>query len=70
MFEENDIVQIIDEAHPWYPALLVVDEVKSWGVQAYCHVPQSNIENETAQAYNRLKNEQIVKVGHAEVVNA
>jgi len=70
MFEENDIIQIVDANHPWYPSLLVVDKVKSWGVQAYCYVPQSNSENQTSQAYNRLNNNQIVKVGHAEIVNA
>lgn len=34
------IIQITDETHHWYPALLIVDEVKSWGVQAYAIVPE------------------------------
>ena len=70
MFEEQDIVQIVDEKHPWYPALLIVSEVKTWGVQAYCLIPQSNVENQTVQAYNRIKNEQVAKVGKAVVVSA
>lgn len=70
MFEEHDIVQIVDEKHPWYPSLLIVSEVKTWGVQAYCLIPQSNGENQTVQAYNRLKNEQVEKVGEAIVVSA
>lgn len=68
MFKENDIVQIIDATHPWYPALMIVEEVKVWGVQAYCLIPQSNSEHNLACMYNRLTNNQIMKVGHAEVV--
>lgn len=70
MFGEHDIVQIVDEKHPWYPSLLIVSEVKIWGVQVYCLIPQSNAENQTVQAYNRLKNEQVKKVGEAIVVSA
>lgn len=69
MFEKNDIVQIIDSLHPWYPALLVVDEVKPWGVQAYCLVPESNSSNMVSQAFNRLKTEQVEKVGHSVIIS-
>ena len=34
MIEPGDIIQITDDANPWFPCLLVVSEVKSWGVQA------------------------------------
>lgn len=27
---EGDIVQITDTSHHWFPALLVVDEVRAW----------------------------------------
>lgn len=70
MFEEHDIVQIIEEKHPWYPALLIVSEVKSWGVMAYCLMPQSNAVNQTVQAFIRIPNEQVQKVGEAVVVKA
>lgn len=67
-YTKNDIVQIIDDAHPWYPALLIVDEVKTWGVQAYCHIPTANDSNNTQQAFTRLNNEQIERVGIAAIV--
>ena len=62
--QQGDIVQIIDETHPWVPALLVVDEVKSWGVQAYVIVPQKNDGSEQCgQYFNRLTSDKIKKVG-------
>ena len=64
MFQENDIVQIIDEDHHWFPCLVIVSEPKPWGVQGYVHVPQDNMGN-VSQAYIRLKNEQVEKVGFA-----
>jgi hypothetical protein len=64
----GDIVQIVDEKHPWYPCLLIVSEVKSWGVQACTLIPKSNDSSEgPGEAYNRLPFEQIAIVGHAEV---
>lgn len=64
----GDIVQITDEEHPWYPALLIVDEVKSWGVQAACLMPQSNgSPSECGQAFNRLRFAEIEIVGAARV---
>ena len=68
--EEHDIVQIVDEKHPWYPSLLIVSEVKSWGVMAYCLMPQSNAVNQTVQAFIRVKNNEVQKVGEAVVVKA
>jgi hypothetical protein len=63
--EPGDIVQITDIKHPWFPSLLIVSEEKGWGVQAVCFIPQSNKINEVGHAYNRLKHEQIIKVGRA-----
>lgn len=64
----GDIIQITHESHSWYPCLLIVDEVKEWGVQAYVIVPNSNDGTEPAgRAYNRIKNEDFVKVGTAEI---
>ena len=65
----GDIVQITDPSHPWYPALLIVDEVKSWGVQAFALIPKSNNGSEpVALAYNRLKFEAIETVGRAVIL--
>jgi len=69
--EKGDIVQITDQAHAWFPCLLIVDEVKSWGVQAGCLCPQSNDAHQMpATAYNQLKWEQIERVGKAAFVAA
>lgn len=69
--EPGDIVQITDESHPWFPCLLVVDEVKSWGVQAYVTIPKSNNNTELpGQAYNRLPFKKIKKVGAAVITLA
>jgi len=67
MLEVNDIIQIVDKNHPWYSCLLIVDEVKSWGVQAFCIIPESNIERRNSFAFNRLNNGQIVKVGNSSI---
>ena len=67
MFEKDDVIQIVDKTHPWFPSLLIVDEVKSWGVQAYSLIPNSNIEHNVSQAFNRLNNDQIAKVGKASI---
>ncbi|MDH5626668.1 MAG: hypothetical protein OEY69_00100 [Candidatus Krumholzibacteria bacterium] len=65
-------MQITQQDDPWYPALLIVDEVKSWGVQAYCLVPNSNDPKgeKPGQAYRRLSFELIMWVGAAEIVAA
>lgn len=60
MIEVNDIVQISPEVNHqggfWAGNLLVVTEVKSWGVQGYCRT-------EKGEAYIRLKHGQFEKVG-------
>ena len=63
---KGDIIQIIDETHAWYPALLIVHEVRLWGTQAYVIVPKSNDGSELpALAFIRLANKKIKKVGKA-----
>lgn len=38
--EEGDIIQVNEDGPPhWFRVLLVVDEPRSWGVQAYCTIP-------------------------------
>lgn len=64
--KEGDVIQITEPSHPWYPALLIVDEIKPWGVQAGCIVPNSNVDPaSTSTAYNRLKNGEFEVVGYA-----
>jgi hypothetical protein len=58
--EVNDIVQVSPEVNHqggfWAGNLLVVTEVKSWGVQGYCRTESANV-------YIRLKTGQFEKVG-------
>jgi len=60
--EKNQIVQVINPEHHWYAALVVVDEVKSWGIQGYLTIPQQG------QAFIRLENKDIEVVGQAVIV--
>ena len=65
---EGDIVQIVDQEHPWFPALLIVNEVKNWGVQAVVLIPKTNDGSEpVGQAHNRLPFNVIEKVGRTSV---
>ena len=63
----GDIIQITDRSHPWFPALLIVDEIKGFGVQACCLIPESNQEGPCNQAYNRLTTGSFEKVGEAAI---
>jgi (2Fe-2S) ferredoxin len=62
--EPGDVVQITKPERHWYPALLIVEEVKPWGVQAYCLIPEKNT-GPASVAYTRLKWEEIERVGRA-----
>ena len=67
--KRGDIVQIVNEGHPWFSTLLIVDEVKNWGVQAYALIPNANDGSKpVGAAFNRLKNEDIVIVGTANIL--
>lgn len=65
--QTGDIVQIVDPDHHWYPCLVIVSEVKSWGIQGYLTIPQDNQGN-VGNAYIRLSNEVIEVVGHANLI--
>lgn len=66
---KGDIVQIVDEEHAWFPALLIVDEVKNWGVVAFALIPQKNDGSEpVGRAYNRLSFAKIERVGEANII--
>lgn len=65
----GDIIQITKEDDPWFPALLIVSEVKPWGVQAYTLILNSNDgSKKPGNAYRRLKSELFEKVGMAAII--
>lgn len=67
----HDVVQLIDEQHPWYPCLLLVTELKPWGVQAFACIPESNDgSTPPGMAFLRPRWAQIARVGPAVVVPA
>jgi hypothetical protein len=64
--EENDIVQITDEAHHWFPSLIVVSELKSWGIRGFAFIPS---QDGTGRAYTQLEKGKFEKVGSAVIVS-
>lgn len=67
MPEKHDIVQITNPKHHWYPCLIIVSEVKSFGIQGYTYIPKNNI-GDIARAYIRLKHEDFETVGSSVIV--
>lgn len=59
--EEGDIIQIAPP-HKWGGCLAVVDEVKSFGCQAYISIPH-NDGTPPGQAYIRLNTEDFESIG-------
>ncbi len=62
----GDIIQITDADHQWFPALLIVDEVKAWGVQAWTFVVSN--ERDTGTVFNRLRTGSFEVVGAAHML--
>ena len=62
-----DVIQIVNEKHHWYPCLAILSEPKPFGCQAYVLIPTNDREKPTSQAYIRLKKEDYVIVGEAEI---
>lgn len=56
-----DIVQVVPE-HKWCGCLVIVTEVKNWGIQGFVQVPMQG------QAFIRLNHEDFEKVGEATFV--
>ena len=50
--KRGDIIQANEKAGDWCGCVLIVAEVKSWGVQAFLHIPMQG------DAYIRLKEDQ------------
>ena len=65
---EGDIVQITAEGHHWFPALVIVTELKGWGAMGYCLIID-NSDQPNGQAYILLKNEEYEPVGRALIVS-
>lgn len=65
--ETGNIIQIIDEEHHWFPCLLVVNEIKSFGVMAYITIPDNDRDKANGNAFIRLKKNQYKFVGKAEI---
>lgn len=63
----GDIVQIVDENHHWFPSLVVVTELKAFGIQGFVFIPH-NDGTPAGQAFIRLKREQYERVGTAVIV--
>ena len=65
MINKGDAIQIINKDHHWFPCILVVDEVKSWGVTADLYIPNKN---GVGIAPIRLATDTFAKIGESMVV--
>ncbi len=65
---KGDIIQITDESHPWFPALLIVEKSTEKNVLATCLTPMSNAKgSRCAQCSIRLKYDQFEICGQAHI---
>lgn len=55
--KRGSIIQANENAKGWCGCVLIVDEVKPWGVQAFIHIPMHG------DAYIRLTTEQFDVLG-------
>ena len=55
--KRGSIIQANENAKDWCGTVLIVDEVKSWGVQAFVHIPMQG------DAYIRLQSDQFEVLG-------
>lgn len=65
MVSKNDVIQVVEGVGngSWTGCLMIVDEVKDWGVLAYLHVPMQG------DAYLRLKHGDYEIIGKAIMVH-
>ena len=61
MVSKGDVIQVNECVGNcnWTGCLMIVDEVKDWGVQAYLHIPMQG------DAYLRLKHGEYEVIGKA-----
>ena len=64
MIEKGTIVQITNKEHNWFPCLIIVDEVKTWGIQGYLVVP-TNDSKPNSTAHTRIETADFELVGTA-----
>lgn len=62
MLKFGSVIQANENAGEWCGCLLIVEEVKTWGVMAGMKIPNSGT------AYIRLKTEQFDYIGEAALV--
>ena len=60
--KRGSIIQANENAGDWCGTVLIVDEVKRWGVQAFVHVPMNG------DAFIRLTPEQFEILSNGEAV--
>lgn len=60
--KRGSIIQANENAGAWCGTVLIVDEVKSWGVQAFVHIPAKG------DAFIRLTPEQYEILSNGEAV--
>lgn len=60
--KRGSIIQANENAGAWCGTVLIVDEVKSWGVQAFVHVPMKG------DAFMRFTPEQFEILSNGEAV--
>ena len=61
--QPGDVVQITDERPGIRGALLLVEEVRTWGVQGFIH--HVNTFEESSRIYLRLEHHQFERIGRA-----
>jgi len=63
MVKQHSIVQVTNKDNEWFPCLVIVSELKSFGIQGYTSIPKGG------DAYIRLKKEDYEYVGEAAIVS-
>lgn len=63
----GDVVQITNVEHPWFPCLIVVSELKSFGIQGFAFMP-ANDGSGTGEAYIRLQASDYEPLGAAAII--
>ena len=64
MVKVGSVIQVKETIPAWGGCLMIVDEVKQWGVQCYMRIPGRKIQTATL----RLNHSEYYYIGEAEVV--
>lgn len=65
----NDVVQITNEEHHWFPAFVTVTERKSFGIQGYYILCTNNRDEENGRAFIRLESSDFEFIGKAKITD-